>query len=99
MDAKPSAGRTWRRFQERKKEKGKGPTPLSPPFTFAFLLLAFTPYEDPCVFIQLKKEFLGRPIGERIDLAEGEARSVIDNGIAEAVSASDAFNQLMSKTL
>ena len=37
------------------------------------------------MFVQLTKEYLGRPAGERIDLAEADAQQLIGQGVAEAV--------------
>lgn len=38
------------------------------------------------MFVELKKEFLGRPAGERIDVAEADAHSLIAAGTAVAVA-------------
>jgi HK97 family phage major capsid protein len=38
------------------------------------------------MFVQLTKEYLGRPAGERIDLAEADAQQLIGQGVAEAVA-------------
>jgi HK97 family phage major capsid protein len=38
------------------------------------------------MWIELKKEFLGRPAGERIDVAEGDARQMVAAGTAGPVS-------------
>jgi HK97 family phage major capsid protein len=51
------------------------------------------------MFVQLKKDFLGKPAGERIELADASGEGLIKQGIAEAVSPNDAINQLMSKAM
>src|SRR6516165_6050033 len=51
------------------------------------------------MFVQLKKDFLGKPAGERIEVADQSGESLIKQGIAEAVSPSDAINQLMTKAM
>jgi HK97 family phage major capsid protein len=37
------------------------------------------------MFVQLKREFLGKPPGERIDVGEGDAKHLIEQGVAVAV--------------
>jgi len=38
------------------------------------------------MFVQLTREFLGKPIGERIDVSNADAQSLIDQGTAVAVA-------------
>jgi HK97 family phage major capsid protein len=49
------------------------------------------------VFVQLVKEFMGRPPGEKIDVAEADAAHLIASGAAKAIPADDAVNQLVSR--
>jgi HK97 family phage major capsid protein len=51
------------------------------------------------MFVQLKKDFLGKPAGERIELADASGEGLIKQGIAEAISPNEAINQLMSKAM
>jgi HK97 family phage major capsid protein len=51
------------------------------------------------MFVQLKKDFLGKPAGERIEVADPSGEGLIKQGIAEAVSPNDAINQLMAKAM
>jgi HK97 family phage major capsid protein len=51
------------------------------------------------MFVQLKKDFLGKPAGERIEVADPSGEGLIKQGIAEAVSPSEAINQLMTKAM
>jgi hypothetical protein len=37
------------------------------------------------MFVQLTKEFLGKPIGERIDVADADADQLIRQGWAQAI--------------
>jgi HK97 family phage major capsid protein len=37
------------------------------------------------MFLKLKKSFFGKPIGEQVDVEDSHAKSLIDQGIAEAV--------------
>jgi HK97 family phage major capsid protein len=50
------------------------------------------------VFIQLKKEFLGKPAGERLDMAPDHADMLIKQGVAEAVLG-DPLAPLVNKTI
>jgi len=50
------------------------------------------------MFVQLKKDFLGKPAGERIDVADSDGQALIEQGIAEAVNPSEAVN-LIFRTL
>jgi len=51
------------------------------------------------MFVQLKKDFLGKPAGERIEIADPSGEGLIKQGIAEAVSPNEAINQLMAKAM
>src|SRR5713101_6396394 len=51
------------------------------------------------MFVQLKKDFLGKPAGERIELADASGEGLIKQGLAEAISHNEAINQLMSKAM
>ncbi len=51
------------------------------------------------MFVQLKKDFLGKPAGERIELADASGEGLIKQGLAEAISPNEAINQLMSKAM
>jgi HK97 family phage major capsid protein len=51
------------------------------------------------MFVQLKKDFLGKPAGERIEVADASGEGLIKQGIAELVSPNEAINQLMSKAM
>jgi HK97 family phage major capsid protein len=59
------------------------------------------------MFVQLKKAFMGKAVGERIDLADADAKALIESGTAEAIQGnpieesiskgmSDAFGRLNS---
>jgi HK97 family phage major capsid protein len=48
--------------------------------------------------VQLNKEFMGNAIGKRIDVAEGDARHLIESGIAAAVT-DDLITPAVSKAL
>jgi HK97 family phage major capsid protein len=48
------------------------------------------------MFIQLKKPYFGKPIGERVDVEEINAKSLIDQGIAEAVQG-DVLGTMIEK--
>jgi HK97 family phage major capsid protein len=51
------------------------------------------------MFVQLKKEFLGKPAGERIEIAEADGSALVQQGIAESITPSEAVNQLMTKAM
>lgn len=51
------------------------------------------------MFVQLKRDFLGKPAGERIEVADASGEGLIKQGIAEAVSPNEAINQLMTKAM
>lgn len=51
------------------------------------------------MFVQLKKDFLGKPAGERIEIADGDGAALIQQGIGEAIAPSEAVNQLMTKAM
>src|SRR5438552_1071220 len=50
------------------------------------------------MFVQLTKEFLGRKAGERIDVSEADAKSLIDQAVASPVS-DDPITPAVSKAL
>jgi HK97 family phage major capsid protein len=50
------------------------------------------------MFVQLTKEFLGNAVGKRIDVAEGDARHLIETGIAVPVT-DDLITPAVSKAL
>lgn len=50
------------------------------------------------MFVQLKQDFLGNVAGKRIDVPEGHARSLIEQGVAEAVT-DDLITPTVSKAL
>ena len=50
------------------------------------------------MFIQLHKDFLGKKAGERLDLAEADARPLFQNGTASAVG-DDALTPAVSRAL
>src|SRR5216684_2871018 len=51
------------------------------------------------MFVQLKKDFLGKPAGERLEVADTNGEGLIKQGIAEAISPNEAINQLMTKAM
>jgi hypothetical protein len=51
------------------------------------------------MFVQLKKDFLGKPAGERIDVIDRDGQALVDQGIAELVSPNEAIHQLMTKAM
>ncbi len=51
------------------------------------------------MFVQLKKDFLGKPAGERIDVADSDGQTLIEQGIAELANPGEAVNQLMTKAM
>src|SRR5712692_10732536 len=55
------------------------------------------PRELP-VFIQLTKEFLGKKVGERIDVAEADAAQLVRQGVAVHV-ADDPLTPAVAKAL
>src|SRR5947209_2154366 len=54
--------------------------------------------EVSIVFVQLKKEFLGKPVGERIHLADADAELLVQKGVAEEV-ADDPLAPLLARTM
>jgi hypothetical protein len=50
------------------------------------------------MFIQLKKQYFGKQPGERVDVEEANAKSLIDQGIAEAVQG-DHLGALIEKQI
>ncbi len=50
------------------------------------------------MFIQLTKEFLGKPIGERIDVSEGDAEHLVQQGYAQPVR-DDVLTPLVARAL
>jgi HK97 family phage major capsid protein len=50
------------------------------------------------MFVQLKKDFLGRKAGERIDVAEADARHLVEQQVADPV-ADDLITPAVSKAL
>jgi HK97 family phage major capsid protein len=50
------------------------------------------------MFVQLNKEFMGNAVGKRIDVAEGDARHLIESGIAVPVT-DDLITPAVSKAL
>lgn len=56
------------------------------------------------MFVELTQEYLGKPIGERIDVSENDAKHLIDQGLAKAVEGdplgdalSNAFESAFSR--
>lgn len=49
------------------------------------------------MFVELKKEFQGRPAGERIDVSEADAQKLVSQGVAAQVPAGDALNHLVTQ--
>ncbi len=50
------------------------------------------------MFVSLKTQWLGHPAGEKIELADDEAKLLISKGVAEEIPANDAVNKLVSQT-
>src|SRR5262249_50888120 len=73
-DAKPSGGRAWRRF------------PVCPAARQPGLCTPCPFNEVSTVFVQLTKDFLGHPPGQRIDVAEEQAQLLTQRGIVSAVA-------------
>ena len=46
------------------------------------------------MFVQLKKDFLGKPAGERIDVADSDGQTLIEQGIAELANPGEAVSGL-----
>jgi HK97 family phage major capsid protein len=50
------------------------------------------------MFIQLKQPYFGKPVGEKVDVAETHAQSLIQQGVAEAVQG-DPLGALLEKQI
>lgn len=51
------------------------------------------------MFVQLKKEFLGKPIGERLEVSDTDGAHLVKEGIADQIQPTDAVNSLMAKAM
>jgi hypothetical protein len=51
------------------------------------------------MFVQLKKEFLDKPAGERIELSDSDGEALVKQGVAEAISENTAVEHLVATAM